>query len=234
MTPQCVAAGLTATTWGRGSDGRAPRLHRGGAGSTPAVSIVGAAARRTPSHRFAFLLGDECGLCLLGLMSLADAGRAAIGGGQAMFTPLWCQGQHAPFVRLRCRFDSCRRLFYADVVSIGRAPGRQPGGARSIRAVRFLTQARGVTASITSSNLVGPGSNPGGPAFSVARSSRAGAARFSHGRRPQGLRFESASRPHPTTATKHTFCCGPKQVRLSTPDRQVAGSNPARSFSVLR
>ncbi len=25
--------------WGRGSDGRAPRLHRGGAGSTPAVSI---------------------------------------------------------------------------------------------------------------------------------------------------------------------------------------------------
>jgi hypothetical protein len=25
--------------------------------------------------------------------------------------PLWCQGQHAPFVRLKRRFDSCRRLF---------------------------------------------------------------------------------------------------------------------------
>src|SRR5207247_1996303 len=23
--------------------------------------------------------------------------------------PLWCQGQHAPFVRLKRRFDSCRR-----------------------------------------------------------------------------------------------------------------------------
>jgi hypothetical protein len=67
---------LASSTWGRGSDGRAPRLHRGGAGSTPAVSIVGAAARRTPSHRFAFLLGDECGLCLLGLTSLADAGQS--------------------------------------------------------------------------------------------------------------------------------------------------------------
>jgi hypothetical protein len=31
-------------TWGRGSDGRAPRLHRGGAGSIPAVSTRGAAA----------------------------------------------------------------------------------------------------------------------------------------------------------------------------------------------
>src|SRR6266853_1548583 len=117
----------------------------------------------------------------------------------------------------------------------GRAPGRQPGGARSIRAVRFaFSQACGVTESIASSNLVGPGSSPGGPAFLHARPSRAEAARLSRGRRPQGLRFESASRPHPTTATKHRFCCGPKQVRLSTPNRQVAGSNPARSVTLLR
>jgi hypothetical protein len=46
------------------------------------------------------------------------------------------------------------------------------------------------------------------------------------------LRFDSATRPHTTTATK--ICCGPERVRLSTPNRTVAGSSPARSFCVLR
>ena len=36
------------------------------------------------------------------------------------------------------------------------------------------------------------------------------------------------TRPHPTTAT-YTSCCGPERFRLSTPNRQVAGSSPARS-----
>jgi hypothetical protein len=137
---QRIAARLEATTWGRGSDGRAPRLHRGGAGSTPAVSTIGAAARRTPSHRFAFLLGDECGLCLLGLTSVADAGRAGIGGGQdtfnasvvsraahtfrtvaaqvrllpeALCTRTLFQRQSAGSPARRCPFDSGRPLAHA-------------------------------------------------------------------------------------------------------------------------
>ncbi len=113
--------------------------------------------------------------------------------------PLWCQGQHAPFVRLRRRFDSCRRLSHADVVSIGRAPGRQPGGARSIRAVRFFSRAGPwCNGSIASSNLAGPGSSPGGPASSVARSSRAGAARLSRGQKASGpaVRIRIPTAPH--------------------------------------
>ena len=71
-------------------------------------------------------------------------------------------GKHAPFVRPRCGFDSCRRLLPTPVAqwtercsataeaagstpagratrgrsSAGRAPGRHPGEARSIRVVR--------------------------------------------------------------------------------------------------
>jgi len=52
--------------------------------------------------------------------------------------------------------------------------------------------------------------------------------------RKHAVRFDSAARSHTTTATKHSFCCGPKQVRLSPPTRQVAGSNPARSLTLLR
>ena len=62
-------------------------------------------------------------------------------------TPLWCQGQHAPFVRLQRRFDSCRRLSNArGRSSDGRAPGFHPGEARSTRVVRFYSEACGVTA----------------------------------------------------------------------------------------
>ena len=36
--------------WGRGSDGRAPRLHRGGAGSTPAVSTQASVVSTASTH----------------------------------------------------------------------------------------------------------------------------------------------------------------------------------------
>jgi hypothetical protein len=158
-------------------------------------------------------------------------------------------GKHAPFVRPRCGFDSCRRLLHTPVAqrtercpataeaagcraekepsasprraarnkigrrrcsriqpgvplggrsSDGRAPGRHSGEARSIRVVRFTGP--WCNGSTTNSNLVGPGSRPGGPA--ATRSSRAGAARLSMGRAAlRAVRFDSASRPHFTTAT---------------------------------
>ena len=49
-------------------------------------------------------------------------------------------GKHAPFVRPRCGFDSCRRLSCVPPrgrSSDGRAPERHSGEARSIRVVRF-------------------------------------------------------------------------------------------------
>lgn len=46
-------------------------------------------------------------------------------------------GKHAPFVRPRCGFESCRRLLHSrGRSSDGRAPERHSGEARSIRAVR--------------------------------------------------------------------------------------------------
>ena len=112
---------------------RAPRLHRGGAGSTPAVS--------TSRER-----GKRRGFESLRLHSSLRS----------------VNGKHAPFVRPRCGFDSCRRLLPTPVAqwtercsataeaagstpagrstrgrsSAGRAPGRHPGEARSIRVVR--------------------------------------------------------------------------------------------------
>jgi hypothetical protein len=134
-------------------------------------------------------------------------------------------GKHAPVVRPRCGFDSCRRLLRTLVAqrksaalrrqrtlvrfqpgvprgrsSVGRAPERHSGEARSTRVVRL--QIRGVTGSTASSNLAGPGSNPGG--FAVRPSSRAGVARLPLVRAKlsnQPLRFDTATRPHPTTAT---------------------------------
>ena len=97
-------------------------------------------------------------------------------------------------------------------VSRGRSSSGQSTGA-PLRRGPFepgrplsLPKAPGVTESTASSNLAGPGSTPGGPAHSPPyHSSRAGAARLSHGQRaPSGAtRFEAAARPHSTTATLH-------------------------------
>jgi hypothetical protein len=94
------------------------------------------------------------------------------------FASVVSTAKHAPFVRPRCGFDSCRRLLLVAVAqrrlrrgvqvrgrsSAGRAPERHFGEARSIRVARF-PQARGVSGSTASSNLAGPGSSPGGPAL---------------------------------------------------------------------
>ena len=133
-------------------------------------------------------------------------------------------GKHAPVVRPKCGFESCRRLLPTPVAqwtercpataaaagstpagrtphssrgrsSDGRAPGFHPGEARSNRVVRSL-KARGVTqrgwraltspvrvrilaglflrgrwcnSSIASSNLAGPGANPGRPVLHHVR-----------------------------------------------------------------
>jgi hypothetical protein len=131
-------------------------------------------------------------------------------------------GKHAPFVRPRCGFDSCRRLLRTPVAqrrercpataevagsspagrttrgrsSEGRAPGRHLGEARSIRVVRFTGPwCNGSTAS---SNLVSPGSRPGGPA-PTTRSSRAGAVGLS-GESGCTLVRRCGSTPRPTAA----------------------------------
>jgi hypothetical protein len=58
--------------------------------------------------------------------------------------------------------------------------------------------------SMASSNLAGPGANPGGPALVAGRSGSV----ISLAERPQGsLRFETAIRPRPTTATT-SFAAG--------------------------
>jgi hypothetical protein len=160
-------------------------------------------------------------------------------------TPLWCQGQHAPFVRLKRRFDSCRRLLHTLVAqrmsaalrgrrtlvriqpgvsrgrsSCGRAPERHSGETRSSRVVRF-TQARGVTGARrapTSSVRV---------RFLVGLLSRAGVVGLSSvKRRGSTPRADCAPRPRRTTLLLRA-----EAVRLSPTTRQVAGSSPARGFT---
>jgi hypothetical protein len=135
-------------------------------------------------------------------------------------------GKHAPFVRPRCGFDSCRRLL-ADVAQREEHGTATPG--RPVRSGPSASQACGVTGSTASSNLAGPGSNPGGPAVHDRR----GPERLGYlvractfGAVAVRLRIPTASsRPR-----RHKNCCGPERFRLSTPNRQVAGSNPARSI----
>lgn len=106
--------------------------------------------------------------------------------------------------------------------------GATPEVARSMRVVRFT--GLWCNGSMASSNLAGPGSNPGGPAHSLARSSRAEVARVISGEEAASrlLRFESAhSRLHTMTATSHP-AAGRSGIRLS-PNAEVAGSSPARS-----
>ena len=106
--------------------------------------------------------------------------------------------------------------------------GATPG--RPVRSGSSASQARGVcNGSTASSNLVSPGSRPGGPA-PTTRSSRAGAVRLS-GESGCTLvrRCGSTPRPDRSSRPRRTSCCGPERFRLSTPNRQVAGSSPAQS-----
>jgi hypothetical protein len=112
-------------------------------------------------------------------------------------------GKHAPFVRPRCGFDSCRRLSsnarMCGCSSGGRAPGRHPGDTRSIRVFRS-SQARGVTASIASSNLVGSGFESW-RACQFVVAGRSGSVIWLSSLRLSAVRVRA--RPHITTATSH-------------------------------
>ena len=128
------------------------------------------------------------------------------------------------------RWFESSRAFHADVAQQEEhrvaSPGRpvRPGSSAS-------TKACGVTGSTASSNLAGPGSNPGRPVSHDRRGPTRSGYLVKAETPPSGL----ASRPygnvrigpHPTTAT--TPLLRADTVRLSTPNRQVAGSSPARS-----
>jgi hypothetical protein len=106
-------------------------------------------------------------------------------------------GKHAPFVRPKCGFDSCRRLFTNARSSAERAllcdgrgrwfdssrayhfadgaqseEHRSATPARPVRAGLSALEGPWCNGSTASSNLAGPGSTPGGPA--LGRSSPAG------------------------------------------------------------
>ena len=195
------------TTWGRSSAGRSASLAtRKMSGSTPTVSI-NASVVSTASTRPLYGRG---------------AGSTPAGGS---FTTR----PRGEAVSWQTLVRSSRAL--ADVAQP--AEHRAANPVRPVRSGPSALQARGVTGSTASSNLAGPGSIPGGPAGN--RSSRAGAARLSlvgalSVRRP--LRFDSAIRPHTTTATSFSPRCGPEWsgYRVERPiRREVAGSSPARS-----
>ena len=109
-------------------------------------------------------------------------------------------GKHAPFVRPKSGFDSCRRLLTLVAQRVralpceGRGRWFDPSRAycadvaqkeerqsatleRPVRSGLSASQTCGVSGSIASSNLAGPGSSPGG--FASARSSRAEVVRLS-------------------------------------------------------
>ena len=138
-------------------------------------------------------------------------------------------GKHAPFVRPRCGFDSCRRLLRGRS-SVGRARDCHSREARSIRAVRFT----GLWCNRQHGELQPRRSGFESWRACCARSSRAGAARLSGESVHRWCRCGSTpqSRPHPHDRDV-ALCCGPERFRLSTPNRQVAGSTPAWSL-VLR
>jgi hypothetical protein len=134
-------------------------------------------------------------------------------------------GKHTPFVRPRCGFDSCRRLLRGRS-SEGRAPERHSEEARSIRVVRSI----GPWCKRQHGEL-----QPRRSGFEAWRAccatDRRGPKRLGYLVRAAAhvRRCGSSPRPDRTSRPRRTFCCGPERFRLSTPNRQVAGSSPARS-----
>ena len=148
-----IAAALCSGTHAdrSGGAGIGPRLPRLGRRTVAARARCGHALRRT-------LLGMK-----LWWRSASFAPRRSGFDSRRLHSSLRSvNGKHAPFVRPRCGFDSCRRLLPTPVAqwtercsataeaagstpagrttrgrsSDGRAPGRHPGEARSIRVVR--------------------------------------------------------------------------------------------------
>jgi hypothetical protein len=185
-------------TRGRSSTGRVPRLQRGDAGSSPAVST---------------------------------------------FRPSWCQRPARTLRTVEAQVRLLPKALHARPKLRGRAPSCDGGGrwfessraysrGRSsmesagppARRCRFdsgrpLRQACGVTASMASSNLAGPGSTPGGPAASHRR----GPERLGYLWRASGARHRAAvSTPLPDRTPRPrrlTMLLRAEAARLSTPDR---------------
>ena len=149
------------------------------------------------------------------------------------------QWQSTSLATRRCGFDS-RRLHRASVVStatralctaevrvrllpeappgrssVGRAPERHPGEARSIRAVRF----RGLwlSGSTASSNLAGPGSTPGRPVPFTER-------------RRDDLHLSGCDTSEAAATPGQVVAPSPAVRRASTP-RDRSGSRPAGRLS---
>ena len=151
-------------------------------------------------------------------------------------SPLTClrsvNSKHAPFVRPRCGFKSCRRLLrtptarwiehclaraedagstpagrtHADVAQTAKAPGRQPGEARSTRVVRSH---EGPWCNGKHSELQPRWSGFDSWGGLLEAPSRAGAARLSGRERARTrvpLRFDSA--PDRTPRPRHTSAAG--------------------------
>jgi hypothetical protein len=162
-------------------------------------------------------------------------------------------GKHAPFVRPRCGFDSCRRL----LTLVAQWTERCSATAEDAGSIPAGRADRADVAQSEEHRVASPERpvRTGSSAFANSWCKR------KHGElQPRRSGFESwrvclearvagrsgsiiwegvccfgslaavqvRARPHATTATPR--CCGPATLPLSTPDRQVAGSNPARSI----
>ena len=130
-------------------------------------------------------------------------------------------GKHAPFVRPRCGFNSCRRLLSRGRSSTGRAPGRHPGG-RPFDPGRPLPVGLWCNSSMASSNLAGPGATPGGPVLDRRRGPKWLGYLLAERRKPCG----SNPRPDHTSRPRRFFTgCGPEQNgSLGERPRKRAGS----------
>ena len=124
-------------------------------------------------------------------------------------------------------FESSRAYHFADVAQKEEHRDATPG--TPVRSGSSASVGPWCNGSTTSSNLVGPGSTPGGPA---ATEDRRGPVRLGYlwAERPSGRAVSKPrTRPHLTTATYVLLRAG--TVPVIDPYRQVAGSSPARSVA---
>jgi hypothetical protein len=171
-------------------------LHRGGAGSTPAVSIelLRASVVSTASTRP--LYGRGAGSTPAGGFSYARS---------SVDRALLCDGRGR-------WFDSSRACYFADVAQ--REERRSATPERPVRsgssALTSTNRGLWCNGSMASSNLAGPGSTPGRPAAVTCR-----------GPACSGYRASSGSTPHTgyIPRPRRNLCCGPERIRLSTRNR---------------
>ena len=117
-------------------------------------------------------------------------------------------------------------MLIADVAQTEEHRGATP--ERPVRSGSSAFTGPWCNGSTASSNLAGPGSNPGGSAQTIV-AGRSGSVIWETAADDQRRRG-STPRPDRTPRPRRSHrCCGPATLPLSTPNRQVAGSSPARS-----